>query len=333
MKVVLGNLQMELTCDEFKEIYPAISNGKAVIESTEVAPLKSKAAVEEKGKSPYREGSYPAQILALRSKMPKDFTAMDLIAKGIPSTEKGLHVILSRLAKAGHIKRTSKGHYTFFKSDLEDAEPESNSIQRIREEPSEWMSEEMVLEMWHHVKSLFEEGKPVPDTQIAKMFGKLSMQVVAKWIVQACDAGLIEQDIGYSGFYKIVRTELVQGKGKDDQSKKRMLDFQRLKRVAPEEYEHLKEKILGVMRSESSLHRWRPKHIAARIGLQKHRLYTVLTELVEEGKIQRCHYGNGMNPNRQKLYYSLEIGEPEPAPAPTVLNEQAVLQKESASLV
>ncbi len=344
MKLVLQQLgiEVECSCDEFKEIYPALHNGKAVIESKMTA-LKSKPAAKEE-KSPYRKGSNPQEVLEFMQRHPnKSFTAIDLVGK-VSCTEQTLHGVLSRLARDGRIKRSEKGHYTFFESDLEDAEPITlgnhiirsqhdlgdanvSSIQNIQEEgvriePSEELSEEIVKEMWKHVKPLFEIGKPVADSQIMKMLGNVERKVCYKWIVQACNAGLIEAD-PTSGFYKIVRAEPLKEYKETKPARKQY------KKPTAEELEQLKENILEVMRSEPPSHRWLPKHIAIEIGLQNHRLYKMLTELVEEGKIHRCHSGNGMNPNKQKLYYSLEIGEPEPAPAPTVLNEQV----ESTSVI
>ncbi len=354
MKLVLQQLgiEVECSCDEFKEIYPAISNGKAAIEPTQVAPLhtKSKAAVKEE-KSPYRKGSNPQEVLEFMQKHPnKSFTAIDLVGK-VTCTERTLHGVLSRLARDGRIKRSEKGHYTFFaltESDLEDAEPITigNGIPRIIEEssqhafedassiqtpqgegvsiePSEEMSEQTVKEMWKHVKPLFEIGKPIADSQIMKTFGNQNRKISYKWLVQACHTGLIEQDVSFSGFYKIVRPV--------EEGKETKPITKRYKKLTTEEREQLKEKILGVI-DKHRLKSWLARDVQQSLGLAHRQTVLLLRELFEEGKI--------IHDEAKQTYHSLKADEPEietiEQPIENTLStehEENMQQEESTSVI
>ncbi len=331
MKLVLQQrgIEIECTCDEFQQIYPAISNGKETLDSipeiAKAVPQPERNATSRSKRSLYREGSNPQKVLEFMQKHPnKSFTAIDLVGK-VPCTERTLHGVLSRLARDGRIKRSEKGHYVFSSSlSPDDAEAETNGIQSIQgvsKEPSEEMSEEMVLEMWHHVKPLFDLGKSVHDSQIMKMFANQDRKIIYKWIVQACHTGLIEQDVSFSGFYKIVRTE--QGMKAEEPKSQRKIGVSELARGN----EQLKTKIVEVMNNGSPCKRWKTRKLAEKLNFTIPLASQLLQELSTEGKIHRSHYSNGMNPNKQKLYCSLEPDESEPAP--TVLNER----EEVASLI
>ncbi len=335
MKLVLQQrgIEIECTCDEFQQIYPAISNGKAAIESTEVTPLKSKAIAKEE-KSPYRKGSNAEKVLKVMQKHPnKSFTAIDLVGKA-PCTERTLHSVLSRLARDGKIKRGERGHYTFFESDLEDAVPitisnhtiprldeqpsqhaiedakaKASSIRNIqgegvRTEPSQEMSEKMVKAMWKHVKPLFEIGKPIADSQIMKMLGNVERKVSAKWIVRACNAGLIEPD-ATSGFYKIVRPV--------EEGKETKPITKRYKKLTTEERDQLKEKIPELM-SRFPLKPWRTAHIAESLGISTNVTSRLLKQLVGSGKI--IHNAG------EQTCYSLKVNEPEAEAKPNMRQEE-----------
>ena len=87
MKVAVGSLQIECTCDEFKEIYPSISNGHEALESIEVTPLKTMPSMKPEhamrtNEPAYRKGSEAERVLEVMQKQPnKNWDAFALTLK------------------------------------------------------------------------------------------------------------------------------------------------------------------------------------------------------------------------------------------------------------
>lgn len=181
MKITLGEVEIECTPAEFRELYPLISSiGRREIESRKNM---------ERAKGTTRTGTRNVLQQSL-SKNPEKIWSIKEISADTGIKPKTIWKHLNRMVKERAVEQIGKGQYRFL------SQPSNGDAMKRRKESLGNIVSERFEEMLHEVRAILSEHNSCSEDLIKRHFRKLPSSTVESFLSEAIRRGLLKENLG-----------------------------------------------------------------------------------------------------------------------------------------